>query len=310
MTSIAKTVIAHKDPETSVGPRFRAFSKSYLLLLPSLLFLMTFTYYPMVLVIWNSLFYKTLGDKEEIFVGFGNYARMFADERFHAAVVNNVIYAIGTVLPSIVLALLFALVLSESTRFKNFIRSLLFFPTLIPLVAAASIWWFIFLPYVGLLDYYLAKFAVVGPNWLGDPDIALYSLMVLTVWKNAGYYMLFFVAGLQGIPGDCLEVALLEGAGWWQRLRYIILPLLRPTTVFVVIIALIQVLSSVDHVIVMTKGAPSTSTYLMLFYIYQTIHESYDVGRAAAASVVTLCALLVMSIVCIRVLERGIHYES
>ena len=299
-----------REPSVAIGPRVRANIKPYLLLVPSLVFLVMFTYYPMILVSWQSLFYKTLGDKKEVFVGFGNYVQMFNDERFQAAVVNNIVYACGTVIPSVVLALIFALLLSESTKFKNFVRALLFFPTLVPLVAAASLWWFIFLPYVGLLDYYLAKFAIEGPNWLGDPDIALYSLMILTIWKNAGYYMLFYVAGLQAIPQDCLEVAVLEGANWWKKLRYVVLPLLRPTTVFVVIIALIQMLSNVDHVLVMTKGAPSNSTYLILYYIYQSIHESYDVGRASAATVVTLVVLLCLSVVSIRALERGIHYEA
>lgn len=307
-----KVPAAHvtRIPSVAMEFRWRARIKPYLLLAPSLVFLATFTYYPMVLAAWQSFFHKALGEKTDTYVGFGNYVLMFNDEKFHAAVLNNVVYAIGTMLPSIFLALLFALLLSQSTRFNNFLRALLFFPTLIPLVAAASLWWFIFLPYVGLLDYYLAKLAVESPDWLGDPDIALYSLMMLTVWKNAGYYMLFYVAGLQAIPQDCLEVALLEGANWWKKLRYVILPLLRPTTVFVVIIALIQVLGNVDHVIVMTKGAPSDSTYLMLFYIYQTIHESYDTGRAAAATVVTLGALLCLSVVSIRGLERGIHYEA
>ena len=234
---------------------------------------------------------------------------MFNDATFQTVIKNNLVYAIGTVVPSIGLALAFALLLNQSNRFNNFVRSLLFFPTLIPLVAAAGLWWFFFFPDYGLIDYYLAKLGIGETHWLGDSDIALYSLILLTVWKNAGYYMVFFLAGLQGIPQDATEAAVIEGADWWQRLRYVTLPLLRPTTAFVVIIAFMQMLSNVDHVIVMTKGGPQDSTNLLLFYIYQNMHEFYDAGKASAATVLNVLILLAVSVGGLRVLERGIHYE-
>ncbi|MBW2056713.1 MAG: sugar ABC transporter permease [Deltaproteobacteria bacterium] len=291
------------------GFRVRTQLKPYLLLLPAFFFLTMFTYYPMVKVLRQSMFTKPHGERAEIFVGAGNYARMFRDMAFQKAMKNNGLYALGTVVPSIVLALALALLLNRSNRFNNFIRSLFFFPTLIPLVAAAGLWWFFFFPGYGLLDYYLAKLGFSETHWLGDSDIALYSLMLLTVWKNAGYYMVFFLAGLQGIPQDVTEAAVIEGANWWQQLRYVTLPLLRPTTAFVLVIAFMQMLSNVDHVIVMTKGGPQNSTNLLLFYIYQNLNEFYDVGKASAATVLNVVILLAVSIVGLRVLERGIHYE-
>lgn len=285
-------------------------AKPYLLMLPALLFLVAFTYYPMGQVLWDSFFFEEIGGDESTFVGLSNYSRLFNDGNFIQALGNNVIYAFGTVVPSMVFGLAFALLLTRSTRFNNFIRSLLFFPTLIPLIAAAALWIFIFLPEIGLIDYYLGKLGADPVNWLGDPDVALYALIILTVWKNAGYYMLFFLAGLQGISDDAIEAAVLEGATWWQRLRYVILPLLRPTTAFVFVIALIHVVTRVDHVILMTQGGPNGSTNMVLYYIYQNAHEYNDAAKATASTVVSIVILLAISVISIRTLERGVHYET
>ncbi|MEE9455337.1 MAG: sugar ABC transporter permease [Paracoccaceae bacterium] len=280
------------------------------MLAPSILFLGMFTYFPMVSVVWDSLFSNGGLGKAPEFVGLENYWKLAQDDVFIKTFVNNIIYAVGTIVPSIILALLFALLLRSSSRFNSIVRSILFFPTLIPLVAAAGLWIFIFLPSIGLLDFYLAKLGARSVNWLGDPDIALYALMVLTVWKNAGYFMLFFLAGLQGIPEDSLEAALLEGASPWQRLRYVILPLLKPTTSFVLVIAFIFSITQVDHLIVLTEGGPANSTNLLLYYIFQNAHEFNNTATAAAATVISLVLLLSVSIFNIRILERGTHYES
>ena len=291
----------------SVLPKW---SRAAWLLAPSFLFLSMFTYFPMVRVLRDS-FYSTAGlGKKSQFVGLENYWELFQDDVFITAFTNNIIYAFGTIFPSAGLALLFALMLQGSSRFNSIIRSVLFFPTLVPMVAAAGLWLFIFLPSIGLLDYYLAKLAAKSVNWIGDPDIALYALMILTVWKNAGYFMLFFLAGLQGIPGDALEAAILEGATPWQRLRYIILPLLKPTTSFVVVIAFIFSVTQVDHVIVLTEGGPANSTNLLLFYIFQNAHEFNNNATASAATVISLILLLGVSVLNIRSLERGMHYAS
>jgi sn-glycerol 3-phosphate transport system permease protein len=170
----------------------------YVLLAPSLLFLGLFTYLPVARVVVESLYDKPHGTGAATsFVGLGNYARVLSDPAFHQAALNNLVYAVGVLVPTLVLALAFALAVQRSTRFSAVLRTVFFFPSLVPLVAAASLFFFIFLPGVGLLDYYLAKLGVHGPNWLGDSDVALWSIIGLTVWKNAGYYMLFYIAGLQ-----------------------------------------------------------------------------------------------------------------
>jgi sn-glycerol 3-phosphate transport system permease protein len=281
--------------------------RPFLLLGPSLFFLVLFTYLPIVRVLHDSLYLLQLGDASARFVGVGNYTRLFADDRFQTALVNNLLYAIGTLAPTIALSLLFALLLRRSTRFSAAIRALLFFPTVVPLAAAAGLWIFIFLPNGGLLDFYIGRLGARSINWLGSPDTALVAIMILTVWKNAGYYMLFYLAGLQAIPEDALEAATLDGAGARQRLWHITLPLLRPTTAFVVVIALINVVTNVDHVVVMTHGGPNNATNLLLYYIFQTATEFHDLGKATAATVVSLACLLAISAFGMRTVERGIH---
>ncbi len=272
------------------------------LLGPSLLFLAAFTYWPSIQVLLQSF---NVGARREAFsLGIRNYQQILADPAFRRALWNNLAYAAGTIAPSLVLALAFALTLNSSTRVNAVLRSIFFLPVLIPLVAAASVFLFVFLPGVGLIDYYLAKIGVQGANWLGDPDVALYSIMVLTVWKNAGYYMLFFLAGLQAIPPEAYEITVLDGASWWQRLLYVTLPYLRPTIAFVLVIAILAAITQVDHIFILTKGGPSDSTNLLLFYVYQQAVERYDIGKAAAATVVMLALLLALTGASLRRVEH------
>lgn len=278
------------------------------LLAPSALFLALFTYWPVIRVAIDAVTVRAFRGPTQW--GLGNFTRLFADAHFHAAVINNLIYAIGTVLPSITLGLAFALGLHQSTRLNGALRALITLPMLIPLIAAASLFVFILLPGAGLLDYYLAKLALPGANWLGDPSLALSSIIGITIWKNTGYYMLFFLAGLAGIPRELLDAARIDGAGAFRRFRHITLPLLGPTIGFVVVIALLNVLTQVDHIVVMTRGGPSDATLTVLYYIYQTAHQNMDIGLASAATVVSVAFLLVLSLLSLRTLERGIHYES
>lgn len=278
------------------------------LLAPSLALLAVFTYWPVVQVAWQSLHREARGHAG--FVGLANYAALFADEAFRRALANNLVYAAGTIVPSLGLGLAFALALKESSRVNALLRAVLFLPVLIPLVAAASIFLFLFLPGVGLLDHYLGKLGIAGPNWLGDEDVALASITAITVWKNAGYYMLFFLAGLQAIPAEHYEAARLDGAGPFARLRHVTLPALTPTLAFVLVIAVLNAVTQVDHVFVLTKGGPSNATNLLLFYIYEQAVERYDAGRAAAATLVSLAGLLAISGGALRRLEARLEASS
>ena len=308
MSTTTLGIAARAARGVRLGLRRRSAWTPYALLLPSGMFLLTFTYWPVVQVAVGSLTVRTFGGPARW--GLENYARLFADPHFATAVLNNLVYAAGTIIPSLALALLFALGLRESVRVTALLRTLIVLPLLIPLVAAASLFIFVFLPGAGLLDYYLARFGASEINWLGDPSLALGSIIAITVWKNTGYYMLFFLAGLAGIPRELLDAARIDGANTMQRFWRVTLPLLRPTFAFVGVIALLNVLTQVDHVIVMTQGGPSDATSLLLYYIYQQAHQNYDTGLASAATVVSVAFLFTLSFVSMRTLERGIHYET
>ena len=278
------------------------------LLLPSVVLLAAFTYWPVVQVLWRSLEQARFGQVPQL--GLGNYARMFADPHFARAAGNNALYAIFTVGPSVLLALLFALALREGTRLDAVLRTLVVLPLLIPLVAAGALFTFILLPGEGLLDHYLARLGIGATNWLGDPSLALGAIIAITVWKNTGYYMLFFLAGLAAVPSELLDAARVDGAGAWSRLVHVTLPMLGPTFGFVVPIALLNALTQVDHVVTMTQGGPSDATNLLLYYIYQQAEQNFDPGLASAATVVSVAALLCLAWIALRVSDRTAHHAS
>jgi sn-glycerol 3-phosphate transport system permease protein len=278
------------------------------LLAPAFLFLAAFTYWPLLRVLGDSL---TAGRfaRQHAF-GLDNYRRLFVDPHFARAAWNNAVYAAGTIVPSLLLALLFALALHDTTRLTTVLRTFVSMPLMIPLVAAAALFTFILLPGEGLLDFYLAKLGLPMINWLGDTDLALGSIIAITVWKNAGYYMLFFLAGLTAVPPELLDAATIDGAGAWVSFRNITLPMLGPTLAFVVPIAILNALTQVDHVVTMTQGGPADATSLLLYYIYQQAAQNYDIGLASSATVISVTALLALSLISFRLLERGIYYES
>ena len=227
MSTTTLAAIAHSPVAARSRLRRRLALAPYALLAPSGVFLLAFTYWPVLQVAASSLVVRTFGGAAHW--GVGNYVRLLADSHFGTAVVNNLVYAAGTIVPSLTLALLFALGLRDSTRLATVLRTLIVLPLLIPLVAAASLFIFIFLPGGGLLDYYLAKLGAGETNWLGDPSLALGSIIAITVWKNTGYYMLFFLAGLAGIPQELLDAAKIDGANAPRRFLHVTLPLLGPT---------------------------------------------------------------------------------
>lgn len=288
--------------------RSRAGMTAALLLAPSLCFLFAFTYWPIASVTLRALTEQRFGQAPQW--GLGNFARLFADAHFHRAAANSALYALGTIGPSLVLALAFALALRDSGRLVGLLRTAIVLPMLIPLVAAAALFTFVLLPGGGLLDHHLARLGLGEHNWLGDPDTALGAIIAITIWKNTGYYMLFFLAGLAGIPAEYQEAAKIDGAGAARRLWHITLPLLGPTFAFTLVIATLNALTQIDHVIVMTRGGPSDATNMLLYYIYQQAQENYDAGLAAAGTVVSVGVLLALAALALRRLEAGIHYES
>jgi len=281
----------------------------YLFLLPSFVFLTTFTYYPILFSLRQSLYQASATVARPTFIGLWNYTNLWADPIFGQVLENSLEFLAGTVPVTVGLALLLALLLNRPHFLTTVFRTAFFYPTLLPLVGAAAIWLFVYTPGYGLMDVYLRGLTGGGVNWLGSAQLALPAVMILTVWKNAGYYMLFYLAGLQTIPAELYEAGRLEGASWWQQFRAITWPLLGPTTLFVVLIASINAFQSVDQIWLMTGGGPDNRTNLLLFYVYLVAFQFFDLGKAATLTVFLLAVLMAIAAVSFGFLERRIHYE-
>jgi len=285
----------------STRPRRRRVSLlPYLLILPTFVFVALFTIWPMLLASYQSLFLQRLNIarfRTPTFIGAQNYIDLFGDDRFHQVMVNTLLYVLGTVPLSVVLGFLFALLVNRALRGIGLARLFFFYPTILPLVSAATIWMFFFTPDYGIFNTALRAIGYSGPqNWTSNPNLALISVMIVTVWKNAGYYMIFYLAGLQGLPQDVFEAAALDGASGWQMLWRITFPLLRRTTLFVTTIAFISAFQTVDHIFVLTQGGPAGASSVLLYYLWEMRFEFLNVGAASALTVVLILVLLVFTL--------------
>jgi sn-glycerol 3-phosphate transport system permease protein len=272
----------------------------YLLILPTFVFVAAFTIWPTINAFYASFFRQRLNVarfREPTFVGVENYVKLFHDPRFLNVLKNTLIYVLGTVPLSILVAFFFAWLVNRKIKGLSWVRLAIFHPTILPMVSAATIWMFFFTPDYGLFNTALSWLGYDGPqNWTGNPHLALLAVMIVAFWKNAGYYMIFYLAGLQGLPHDVFEAAVLDGATTWQQLRYITFPLLRRTTLFVTTIAFIGAFQTVDHIFVLTQGGPSGASTVLLYYLWQIRFEYQDVGKASAITVILIAILLIFTV--------------
>ena len=283
--------------------------KAWLLLLPALSLLVAFTHWPTLKTFWRSVTWARSDVAPSQFVGLENYQLLLDDPVFWKVLENNFWYAVGTVPTSIALAIAMALWVNGKIRHKGLLRLAFFTPTILPMITVANIWLFFYSPGIGLFDQILASVGIQGPNWLGDPDTALSSLMAMTIWKEAGFFMIFYLAALQTLSPELFAAARLEGAGPWRIFRRITFPLLMPTTLFVLINALLNAFKLVDHLFILTKGGPNNASNLLLYYIYETAFSFLDSYYAATLTVVMLLALAVIALLQILLFDRKIHYR-
>ncbi len=277
----------------------------WLLLAPSLVFLCVFTIYPIVKSIISSFYLDNLSVMQPVFAGFSNYIALFQDKVYWECFWNNLLIAVVMVPLSIGLAVAMAMFANSLKWGKAAARLGFTYPTFIPLVAVANIWMFIYTPIYGLLGY-------INPNWrfLADGKTAIWAVMVMLVWKQAGYIMLFYVAGLHGISRELFEAAKIDGANGWQIFTRVTWPMLKPTTIYVLIITLTNAYKMVDHLYIMTKGGPGNATNVLLFYIYQTGFDYWDTGKASAMTVILVAVLLVVTSVCFFVQDKKAYYNN
>ncbi len=294
---------------TERRPRRGVVALPYLLIAPTLFFVALFTLWPTVLVGFDSLFVQNEAVQVPQFTGLGNYAALAGDPAFQQVVLNTVLYVVVTVPISVVLALLLALALNRKLRALGLFRLAFFYPAILPMVSAATIWLFMYAPGYGLVNVFLGILHLPGQNWLGSANLALIALMILGVWKQTGYFMIFYLAGLQGLPHEVFEAANLDGASPLQTVRHLTLPLLMGTTLFVTTIAVVNAFETVDQIYIMTGGGPTNATTMLLFDIWQTLFSFFDQGKASAMSVILIGVLLIFTVVNFTQVERRATYE-
>ncbi|MFI5020946.1 MAG: carbohydrate ABC transporter permease [Alphaproteobacteria bacterium] len=258
----------------------------YVYLVPALAALAVWNYYPLIFLVNLSFHRLDATQPEPRWIGLDNYRELFAAPLFRRVLANTAIYTGLTVPLSIGLGLALALALNQRLRGAHILRTLFYTPVVLPTVAAATVALWIFNTNYGLANYLLGLAGQDPVAWLTDSDMALSTIIAIGVWKTFGYFMLVYLAALQALPQTVLEAARLDGARPWDRFWSITWPLLRPTTWFAIVIALILSFQAFDFVNIMTQGGPSNATNLLVFYIYQHGFQYFRLGFAAAISVV------------------------
>ncbi|WP_395025072.1 carbohydrate ABC transporter permease [Comamonas odontotermitis] len=282
---------------------------AWLLLLPALVLLVTFTHWPAVATFIDSFHSTPKGARAAVWVGLENYETMVDDPVFWQAVRNNLWFAAATIPASIGLALLMAVWVNERIAGRTFIRMAYFTPTVLPMIAVANIWLFFYTPQYGLLEQVTGALGLPSHNWLGSPSTALGAVTLVAVWKEAGFFMIFYLAALQTLNPSLKEAAAIEGASRWYFFRRVQWPLLMPTTLFVLVNAVINAFRLVDHVFILTRGGPDNATTLLLYHLYEVGFKFWDTAYAAAITVVLVVVLASVALFQFFVLDKKVHYK-
>jgi sn-glycerol 3-phosphate transport system permease protein len=281
----------------------------WLLLLPAATLLVAFTHFPAVATLADSFFSAGTAVRPSRFVGVENYAALAEDPVFWQVLRNNFWFALGTIPTSIALALLMALWVNARLPGRALVRLSYFTPTVLPMIAVANLWLYFYTPQIGLLDKVTSLFGAGSHNWLGNPDTVMGCLIAMTVWKEAGFFMIFYLAALQTLPPELEEAARIEGASRGYFFWRVTFPLLMPTTLFVLVNATINSFKLVDHLFILTKGGPDNASNLLLYYIYQVAFSFFDASYAATLTVVLLAILGVLAVLQFQLIERRVHYR-
>ena len=281
----------------------------WLLLTPAAILLVGFTHYPAVATLIDSFFTTGTVVRPSKFAGLANYASLADDPIFWQVLKNNLYFAAATIPTSIAIAMLMAIWVNDRLPARALVRMSYFTPTILPMVAVANLWLFFYTPQIGLLDKVGALFGAGSHNWLGDPSTVMACMAVMTVWKEAGFFMIFYLAALQSLPPELEEAAKVEGASRWYYFRRVTFPLLMPTTLFVLVNATINSFKLVDHLFILTKGGPDNASNLLLYYIYQVAFSFFDTAYASTLTVVLLALLAGMAIIQFQLIEKRVHYR-
>jgi multiple sugar transport system permease protein len=281
-----------------------------LFLSPTILVSGAFVLFPLVFSFYLSFHQWNMFSAGTTFVGLDNYRKIATSAEFWLVLKNTIVYTVGTVPLNMLISLGVAFFLNKKLAGKKFLRTAFFTPVIMSSVAAAVIWRWVYEPNFGLLNTVLGWCGIPAVNWLNDPSAAMFALIVMGVWKTFGVNMVLFSAGLQGIPEHYYEAAEIDGAGRWGRFWYITLPLLSPTTFFVLVMSVIGSFQVFDTVYVLTSGGPLGSTKVLVFYLYEHAFKFFEMGYASAVAYVMFAIVFVLTLAQTKYLKKTIHYTA
>lgn len=284
--------------------------KGWSLMAPSLFFMFLFTFYPFIKTIILSFYKKKLSTPNAVFNGVKNYERVFSDPGFARAVTNTLTFCAVVIPCALLLGLFFAYLLNKRTPGRTAFRAMIFYPNISPMVGFYLVWMYLMAGEIGYINRIFQIIGLPTRNWLEDSKTVLYSIAVIYLWRESGYMMLFYLSGLQSIDNTYYEAATLDGATEWQKFKRITFPLLMPTTVFTVTLAITGAVQVVDVIAILTNGGPNNASSMVMYYIYKTTFNNFDYGMAAAYSVLLLA--VVLTVICLQNfgLDKVTHYES
>jgi multiple sugar transport system permease protein len=280
-----------------------------LFLSPTLILFGTFILFPLLFSFYLSFHQWNMFSPDKTYIGLENYATLFQSPDFWLVFKNTLVYTIGTVPINMVIALWIAYILNKKIAGKKFLRTAFFTPVIISWIAAAVIWRWLFEPNYGLVNHVLGWFGIQNVNWLNDPSMAMIAIIIVGVWKTVGFNMILFSAGLQSIPDHYYEAASIDGANKWSQFWNITIPLLSPTTFFIMIMSVIGSFQVFDAVYVLTSGGPLGATKVMIFYIYEHAFKFFNMGYASAIAYVLFAVIFILTMIQIKFLSKRIHYS-
>ena len=279
----------------------------YLFILPMFLGLILFRFGPILGSLAIS-FTRWRGTSNPIFIGFGNYAEVLASDVFWEVMSNTLLFALLFVPGTMLLGLGLALLVNQPLRGIDFFRGVYYLPAITSMVAVALVWNWIFASRFGILNYVLRTVFSISdpPRWLSDSETALFVLVIVSIWKSAGLPMIVYLAGLKGIPKSLYESARIDGAGTWQILRHVTLPMLTPVTFFILIITLFDAFGTFEVTFAMTAGGPLNSSTTLPFYIYQNSFQFARYGFASSLAYVLMIVVVILTVINFRIRDRWV----
>jgi len=302
---------AEQPPPTNNRQRLRR--KEYLLfaafIAPNVVLLAVFAFWPVLYNAFLSLTSWNLLTAKKPIVWFANYVDMFTDPDFGLVILRTLAFSAAVVIISMVLGLAIATLLNRALRGRNVVRTFAFAPHIVSGAAIGTVWLYIFDPKYGLMKALLAPLGIASPAWMTDSAWALPGLVLVYVWKTAGFVAVVYLAGLQSMPADLYEAARIDQAGPWTIFLRITLPLLSPVTFFVVITSIIGSFQAFDVIAIMTNGGPGEATTTLSWYIYQQAFRAYDAGHAGAGAMIMFVLLIVITGAQARIMRKQVHYQ-